>query len=112
MTPPNGTGRDLPLEDRRRGSRMNSRVPVVVEWEDSPGQTMREEAKTRVVNSSGCLVCLSLDLPLEQKVRITNQANKEVADAIVVWKGRETPEGLEHGIELQNAQFDFWGLEM
>jgi hypothetical protein len=98
--------------DRRRSLRMNSRVPVLVEWEDAPGQPMSEEARTRVINFSGCLICLSLDLPLEQKVRVTNLANRAAAEAIVVWKGSETVEGLEHGLELQNPHFEFWGLEM
>jgi hypothetical protein len=91
---------------------MNSRVPVMIEWEDEPGVRMKEEVRTRIVNSSGCLLCLRLDLRLEQKVRVTNLVNKEAADAIVVWKGKETAEGLEHGLELRNSQFDFWGLEM
>ena len=112
MSSQSRSGQETPWNDRRRGARMNSRVQVAIEWEDSPGETLREEARTRVVNASGCLVCLSLDLPLEQKVRITNLVNKAVAEAIVVWKGKETAEGLEHGIELVNPKFDFWGLEM
>ncbi len=108
MTSQNVAGQN----DRRRGARMNSRVPVLLEWEDSPGEKMREDTYTRVVNPSGCLLCLSLDLPLEQRVRVTNKANKEVAEAIVVWKGKETAEGLEHGLELINPKLDYWGLDM
>jgi hypothetical protein len=99
-------------KDRRRGTRLNSHVRLAVEWEDAAGQTIREEGFTRVVNPAGCMAVLSREVPLELRVRLTN-LNLPAAEPVrgtVVWKGRETPEGHEIGIEFVQSQLDFWGL--
>ena len=44
--------------DKRRGRRMNSRVPVRLEWNDESGKRIVVEAHTRVVNPYGCMVVL------------------------------------------------------
>ena len=36
--------------EKRRGSRMNSRVPVRLEWDDQTGSRRGLDAHTRVVN--------------------------------------------------------------
>ncbi len=100
-------------QDRRRGSRLNSRVRLAVEWEDAAGQTIREEGFTRVVNPAGCMALLPREIPLDLRVRLTN-LNLPAVEPIpgtVVWKGRDTPEGHEIGIEFSKSQLDFWGLE-
>ncbi len=99
-------------QDRRRGVRLNSRVRLAVEWEVAPGQTVREEGFTRVVNPAGCMALLPRDMPLELRVRVTNlnMPDTEPVRGTVVWKGRETPEGHEVGIEFVQSQLDFWGL--
>jgi len=105
-------GLDSNWQDRRRGSRLNSRVRLAVEWEDTSGKTIREEGFTRVVNPAGCMALLASDLPIELRVRITN-LNLEGSQSVpgmVVWKGRQTPEGHEVGIEFAKSQLDFWGL--
>lgn len=101
-------------QERRRGTRLNSHVRVAVEWEDGAGNTTRAEGYTRVVNPTGCLVILPHELPLEQRVRLTNLdlAESEAAVAVVVWKGKETPDGFEVGFEFDHSPFDFWGLEI
>ena len=105
-------GRASNWQDRRRGVRLNSRVRLAVEWEDSGGQTIREEGFTRVVNPAGCMALLPRELALEIPVRLTNLSlpNAEPVRGTVVWKGRETPEGHEIGIEFIQSQLDFWGL--
>jgi hypothetical protein len=44
--------------DKRRGRRMNSRVPVRLEWDGDAGKRFKVEAHTRVVNPYGCMVVL------------------------------------------------------
>ncbi|MGH9740870.1 MAG: hypothetical protein ACRD51_00815, partial [Candidatus Acidiferrum sp.] len=44
--------------EQRRGHRMNSRVPVRLEWEADAGKRISVEAHTRVVNPYGCMVVL------------------------------------------------------
>ena len=105
-------GRASNWQDRRRGVRLNSRVRLAVEWEDAGGQTVREEGFTRVVNPAGCMALLPRDLPLDMRVRLTNLSlsDAEPVRGTVVWKGRETPEGHEIGIEFVQSQLDFWGI--
>ena len=98
--------------EKRRGVRLNSRVPVAVEWEDGAGEKMRKKAFTCVVGSYGCLVVLPQDLPLEQHVRVVNLTNEQTLPGIVVWKGSPRTEGWELGVELTQPPMDFWGLEL
>jgi hypothetical protein len=98
--------------EKRRGVRMNSRVPVGVEWQNPEGETCKQQTFTCVVGSYGCLIMLPEDLPLEQPVRLVNLSNQQCIPGIVVWKGHPRPEGWELGIELSQPPMDFWGLEL
>ncbi len=96
---------------KRRGIRVNSRVPVTVEW-NSAGESRRGEAQTRVVGPYGCLVVLPQSLEVKQHIQLTNLVSKQSNPAVVVWRGNERSEGWELGIELINPKMDFWGLEL
>lgn len=96
----------------RRGVRVNSRVPVAIEWNSVPGEAERDEAHTCVVNCYGCLLLTPHELSLEQRLRLTNLANQRSIGGIVVWKGRERVEGWELGVELIKPEMDFWGLDL
>ncbi len=98
--------------ERRRGVRVNSRAQLAIEWEDQDGKTFRVEAHTRIVAPYGCLVVMPQNLPLEQRLRVTNLANQQSVAAMVVWKGKQRLEGWELGIELLNPEMDFWGLQL
>jgi PilZ domain len=104
--------RTAKASEKRRGVRMNSRVPVGIEWEDGQGQKVRNKAFTCVVSSYGCLVVLPEELSLEQSVRVLNLSSEQILSGIVVWKGNLRPEGWEFGIELNQPPMDFWGLEL
>jgi len=98
--------------EKRRGRRMNSRVPVRLEWDDHGGKRVSAEAHTRIVNPYGCMVVLQHSLGLEQRVALTNLANHSSNAAIVVCKGTSRPDGWEYGVELVAPEMDFWGLEL
>ncbi len=97
--------------EKRRGVRVNSQVPVVVEW-DTGGELQRGEAQTRVVGPYGCMVVLPRSLEVKQQIQLTNLVSKQSNPGVVVWRGHERAEGWELGIELTNPQMDFWGLEL
>jgi len=97
--------------ERRRGHRMNSRVPVRLEWDDA-GKRASFEAHTRIVNPYGCMVVLPHSLNLDQRVALTNLATHSSNAAIIVWKGNTRPDGWEYGVELVAPEMDFWGLEL
>jgi len=98
--------------DKRRGRRMNSRVPVRLEWDADAGKRISVEAHTRVVNPYGCMVVLAESLPLEHRLALTNLATNSANAAVIVWKGNPRPDGWEYGIELVAPEMDFWGLEL
>jgi hypothetical protein len=95
----------------RRGKRVNSCVPVSVEW-NSHGVVQRGEARTRVVGPYGCLAVLSQNLEVKQQIQLTNLVSQQTNPAVIVWRGNQRPEGWELGIELINPQMGFWGMEL
>ncbi len=98
--------------EKRRGHRMNSRVPVRLEWNDGSGKRLSVEAHTRIVNPYGCMVVLPQPLELEHRIALTNLATQSSNAAIIVWKGNARPDGWEYGVELIAPEMDFWGLEL
>jgi hypothetical protein len=98
--------------DKRRGRRMNSRVPIRLEWEGEPSKRKVVEAITRTVNPYGCLVFLTEIFEIDQRVALTNLATQSRNAAVIVWKGNQQPEGWEYGIELIAPDMEFWGIEL
>jgi len=76
--------------EKRRGRRMNSRVPVRLEWDDETSKRVTAEAHTRVVNPYGCMVVLKHELNLEHRLALTNLISNTSNAAIIVWKGVPT----------------------
>ena len=105
--------RPAPLSGRekRRGERLNSCVPVAVEW-NADGEMLRKEAQTRVVGPYGCMVLLPTGLEVKQTIRLTNMVSKQSNPGVIVWRGVQRTEGWELGIELINPQMGFWGLDL
>jgi hypothetical protein len=98
--------------EARRGHRMNSRVPVKLEWDVENGKRVSVEAHTRVVNPYGCMIVLQQSLELEHRLALTNMFADTSNAAVIVWKGAPRPDGWEYGIELVAPELDFWGLEL
>jgi hypothetical protein len=103
-TPPSG-------REHRRGERVNSRIPISVEW-NAGGQLLKKEAQTRVVGPYGCMAILPTHLEVRQSIQLTNMVSMQTNSAVVVWRGQERPEGWELGIELLNPQMGFWEIEL
>ena len=100
-------------KEQRRGTRMNSRVPVRVEWDLPSGKRFSAQTHTRVVNPYGCMLVLEQDLPLEYRLALTNTLMDTSNAAVIVWKSEERPEGgWDYGIELVAPALNFWGLEL
>jgi hypothetical protein len=104
--------RDIRMRSKRRGPRMNSRVPVTIEWEGSGGPLRFEAGFTRVVNSYGCLLVSPREIGVRERVRVTNLATRETANGVVVWKGTQRSDGWDLGVELLTADLNFWGVEL
>lgn len=116
MTDQNATSFPSSLEAKmrakRRGPRMNSRVPVAIEWrEQSMNRVNQDQAHTRVVNFYGCLLVSARPMAIEQKMTITNLATHKTIPAVVVYRGSKSFDGWELGVELVKPETDFWGIE-
>lgn len=94
----------------RGTGRLNSRVPVAIEWTEA-GRLLRAEGYTKDIGPKGCLAMVSQGFVLGQKMRVINLINQVSSEAILIWRGHEGPAGWELGIELQEPSPDFWGLD-
>ena len=90
--------------------RLNSRVPLGVDWNEG-GEQHSELGYTVDVSPKGCLAIVPQGFPLGQKLRLVNKVNGNSCDAILIWRGHEGRSGWELGLELQGQQDDFWGVD-
>ncbi len=104
--------RDIRLRPKRRGPRMNSRVPCTIEWTGQPGPLHFESAVTRVVSHYGCLLVSPKEIDVRQALRLTNLATKQASNAVVVWKGPQRADGWDLGVELVSPEMGFWGIDL
>jgi hypothetical protein len=107
-----GLPRDIRTRSKRRGPRMNSRVPVTIAWNGRAGPLHFESGFTRVVNCYGCLLVSPKEIDVQQRLRVTNLATRRAANGVVVWKGVQRDDGWDLGVELVAADLDFWGVDL
>ena len=100
------------FREKRRGRRMNSRVPVRLAWDGPAGNRIEVQAHTRIINPYGCMVVLEQSVDIDHRLALTNLATQASNAAVIVWKGNQRPEGWEYGVELVAPEMDFWGLEL
>lgn len=99
------------MQTVRAGVRVNSRLPVAVEWTDA-GRELRAEGHTVDTSTKGCLAVIPQGFPVGQKLRLINLLNKNACEAVLIWRGHEGRAGWELGLELQGAPLDFWGVDL
>lgn len=104
--------KDIRSRHKRRGPRMNCRVPVSIEWNGNMGPKRFESAFTRVVNGYGCLLVSPREVDVQQVLRLTNLASRKTVDGKVVWKGGQRPDGWDLGVEFLASDLNFWGLDL
>ena len=102
-------GFEVRMKQLRAGKRVNSRVPVAVEWEEAKSRHTAQ-GWTVDISPKGCLAIVPQGFPLGQKLDVMNLVNRNVAKAVLVWRGHEGRTGWELGLELQDPPADFWGL--
>jgi hypothetical protein len=98
------------MRDIRSSGRLNSRVPVAVEWADA-GQCLHAEGYTIDIGPKGCLAVVPQLFGVGQRIRLVNLTNQISCEAVLVWRGHEGRTGWELGLELQAPSADFWGLD-
>ena len=106
----NVTSFEARMQELRAGVRVNSRVPVAVEWTEA-GRAMRAQGYTKDTSTKGCLAVIPEELGVGQRVRVINLINQNACEAILIWRGHQGRAGWELGLELQGAPMDFWGVD-
>ena len=94
----------------RFGTRVNSRVPVAIQWIED-GKSLTVEAQTTDISPSGCFVVAPQPILVGQRIRLTNLINGKETDAHVVRHGQQSASNWELGIQLKSQLDDFWGLD-
>jgi PilZ domain len=94
----------------RFGTRVNSRVPLVIRWVED-GRPATVEARTLDISASGCFVVAAQPILIGQRVRLTNLVNGNECAAQIVRHGQQTASSWELGIKLEKPSDEFWGLE-
>lgn len=90
--------------------RVNSRVPVAIEWNEG-GQECRAEGVTMDVSRRGCMAVVPQGFAVGQRMRVVNKVNGKTCEAVLVWRGHEGRAGWELGLELQAPPDEFWEVE-
>jgi len=98
------------LQYMRAGARVNSRVRVLLEWNEG-GQSHTAEGYTVDISPKGCLAIAPPGFAVGQRLRLRNASNQKESDATLIWRGHEGRTGWELGLELVQPPADFWGVE-
>jgi hypothetical protein len=107
---PTDTSFEQRIKQIRAGIRLNSRVPVAVEWTEG-GRSIRAEGYTVDISPKGCLAIFPQGFTVGQRLRLINLTNQSLCNAVLVWRGHEGRSGWELGLELEKTPPDFWGLD-
>jgi hypothetical protein len=107
----NDVGFETRMKQLRAAARLNSRVAIAVEWKED-GRTLRAEGYTVDVSPKGCLAIVPQGFAVGQRLRLINLVNKNVSEAMLIWRGHEGRAGWELGLELRGRACDFWGLDL
>lgn len=101
--------RQIPVE-RRRSTRAECQVPVVVKWMAPDGTEKEEATETKVINAHGCLLLLKAPLPERTRVELVNHDTKEVRRGRIAWSGGVGADRRNRvAIELEDPDPKFWG---
>lgn len=98
------------LEYMRSGARVNSRVPVTLQWKEA-GESHAVGGFTLDISPRGCLAVVPQGFAVGQHLSVSNPTNGRTCEATLIWRGHEGRTGWELGIELLNPPADFWGVE-
>lgn len=101
-----------PRAERRRSPRWNAHVPVFVYGHAGAGaqQPFHEEAYSAVVSDRGALLIMTTEVPVGQKLLLTNKATELEQQCHVVRVGRRNGPSIAIGVEFDAAAPLFWRI--
>ena len=93
----------------RAGMRVNSRVPVAVEWAES-GRAMRAEGYTADTSTKGCLAIIPQSFPVGQRLRPGQSDQQECLRSGPDLARTRRPNGMGTGAGTSRSFDGFLGL--
>jgi len=97
--------------ERRRFSRVGTRIPVTVFGEHSQDQCPEASAEATAISRSGALVRVPFAPTLGSRVQIRHEMSEEIREFRVVRVGAMESDGLcELGLEMLHPARNFWGV--
>ncbi len=82
--------------EKRRGVRVNSRVPVAVEWH-AGGELIGKGSANACRRTVWLHGGTADDLEVKQSIRLTNMVSKVSSPAVIVWRRMERAKGRGTG---------------
>lgn len=98
-------------ENKRRSSRVFTRVTVRASGKNIHGKKFRETCQSILVNAHGGLIYLNEPVEVGSEIVIANPATEEEQECRVVFLGDFSKKGHRVGIEFLSPAPHFWGIE-
>ncbi len=98
-------------ENKRRSSRVFTRVTVRASGKNIHGKKFRETCQSILVNAHGGLIYLNEPVEVGSEIAITNPATEEEQECRVVFLGDFSKKGHRVGVEFLSPAPHFWGIE-
>ena len=85
------------------------KVSLLAEGRDVYHKPFQEETHTVLVNDGGALIPLSVELQLQDRIRVVNRQTGVASDCRIAWRSAEPIQGRwSYGIALLGAPENFW----
>lgn len=97
--------------NKRRSSRVLTRVAVRVSGKNIDGRKFHETCQTILVNAHGCLLYLNETVEMGSDLTIASPATEEEQECRIVYLGEYSKKGHRVGIEFLSPAPHFWGIE-
>jgi len=98
-------------ENKRRSSRVFTKVKVRASGKNIDGRKFREVCQTILVNAHGGLLYINEPVEIGSDILIANPATEEEQECRIVYLGEYSKKGHRIGIEFLSPAPHFWGIE-
>ena len=98
-------------DNKRRSSRVFTRIPVRAKGVSVQGRKFNETSQTIVVNAHGGLIYLNERIEMDAQILLINPASEEEQECRVVYLGDASEKGQRVGVEFLSPAPNFWGVD-
>lgn len=94
--------------DRRGTRRVFVQLPIFVQGFGPRSDAFSEEARTISINAHGGLMSIRMPVLPGQRLVVTNHANEQTQETMVVWARPKSPSGTHIGFRFLSPNPRFW----